>query len=500
VLGGGGAGGSKTYAGARLWLKQYQSEQQRFENKEIERSMGHAIFFRRMGPQLLQVIEDFKSYKDKIGPNKWDGDANCCTFANGYKVQFAGIKDEDDYLKWYGNAYTLIVFDEATQFTKKQIVQLDTRLRCADEVLGEMLQLYLLTNPIGGETKQWLKQTYVSHGPEVRVWEETELLDGRIVRESRVYIPCNLFDNPSLIADGRYEANLRKHGDAILQALLLNDWDVDEGTWVGADWDPSVHTCYPFAIPVSWPRTKSLDYGYGRSQQTRTRSAVHWSAWDPEGNQIVYRAYSCRGLTAKELAYRIREIERHPLIYRAEKGGREIIITQNEWDEERDMSNITGPADADLWSSAGERDDGESRGEVMEKIGVGFYPSKKGKVVRGQSGEHMRNRMRSRTPDAKGSLEPGIAGIRFFLKTTESRILVDGEVVWTGPTHSIPSVPFDPTNPDVWADEDDHDLDAWGYQVLDRPGAAEREEEIPPDNVVDMWHVREPVKAGKIGW
>ena len=63
---------------------------------------------------------------------------------------------------------------------------------------------------------------------------------------------------------------------------------------------------------------------------------------------------------------------KEPIIVYLPKGGREIIVTQNEWDEERDMSNVAGPADADLWSSAGERDDGESRGEIMEKIGVGF--------------------------------------------------------------------------------------------------------------------------------
>jgi hypothetical protein len=501
VLGGGGAGGSKTYAGSRLWLKQYQGEQPRYERGEIRQSLGHFLFLRRTIPELLQVIDDFHGYRDIIGPNRWDGDHNCCTFENGYKVQFGGIKDDNDWRKYYGAAYTMIVFDEATHFTKTQIQQLDSRIRCADKVLGKQLQLYLLTNPVGGETKQWLKEQFVTHGPEKRVFASYTLADGRTIRQSQVYIPCNLYDNPALVADGQYEASLMGKGDATRRALLLNDWDVDEGTWVGDDWDRDVHVCEPFPIPKSWPRTKAGDYGYGRSTQTRTRTAIHWYASDPEGNLVCYRAWSCRGLTAYEVGVRIREIERQPLTWK-DKSGRRITITEGEWDEERECSNVYGPMDASMWSAQGEAQHGESRGEILDALGCGFYRSDKGHDLRKQSAEHIRNRLRSRTPDAKGSLDPGIPGLRFFRGLTETRMPgPDGGTILTGPTHTIPGVQFDPKDPDVWdTDGDDHDLDTLAYEVLDRPIPGEKTEEREDDNVVDLWKVREPVKSGGIQW
>lgn len=499
VLGGGGAGGSKTYAGSRLWLKQYWEECARFDEGEIERSLGHSLFLRRTMPELEQVIADFLSYKDKIGPNKWDGDNKCATFECGYKVQFAGIKDDNDWRKYYGGAYTLIVFDEATQFTIEQIEQLDTRLRCADPVLGAKIQLYLLTNPVGGATKAWLKRRYVACGPEERVWEDTELKDGRVIRQDRIYIPCNLYDNPTLMADGQYEAVLLKKGDAKRRALLLNDWDVDEGTWVGSDWEVEFHVCEPFAIPNSYPRFKSGDYGFGRSDQTRTRTSIIWWAVDPENNLIAYRAISVRKMTAKDLGHYIREIELRPLIFRSKKGGRDIIITQGEWDEERDMSNVPGPMDASMWAAVGESAGGESRGEILDNIGCNFHPSDKGRTLREQSAEQIRNRLRSRTPNAAGELV--IPGLRFMRVLTETKTKdAEGREMWTGPIHSIPNVPFDPKDPDVWADEDDHDLDATAYEVLDRPLSADKPEDVPADNVVDMWHPRQAANAGKINW
>src|SRR5687767_948156 len=54
LLGGGGAGGSKTYMGARLWLKQYAVERQRFQRGEITNSQGHCLFLRRTVPEIVQ--------------------------------------------------------------------------------------------------------------------------------------------------------------------------------------------------------------------------------------------------------------------------------------------------------------------------------------------------------------------------------------------------------------------------------------------------------------
>lgn len=497
VLGGGGAGGSKTYCGARLWMKQYFPEQARYiearKQGEHFQSKGWAIFFRRTVPEFIAVWLDFKTYAHKIGRVvKWDEEHHLAIFENGYKVQFGGMEHEDNYLKFYGAEYTLIVFDEATQFTKKQIQELDGRLRCADEVLDKQVQLYLLTNPVGGATKAWLRKTFVKRGEaEVPLFEEFELADGRKIREWQVYIPCNLYDNPTLVASGRYEANLMSKGHAYRRAMLENDWDVDEGSWVGDDWDPRVHVVRPHPIPKHWPKFKCGDYGKS------SRTAIHWFAVDPEGSLVCYRSWSCRGLTAREVGMRIKVIESSPLWVKDKKTGERFMVVGKEWDEGTDCSTVLGPMDAALWATSGE--DGPSRGEILEEIGCGFYPSDKGPRVRHDAADQIVFRLRERKGDPfnDNGVQPGL---RFFRGTTETKILgEDGTAELTGPIHTIPVLPADPKDPDVPdTRENDHDWDALAYGVMTRQVGAIQERE--PDNVIDFPIKSRAVAGGKIGW
>lgn len=499
VLGGGGAGGSKTYAGSRLWLKQYAKEEARYQRarsrgKEFH-SRGWAIFFRRTMPELLQVIEDFKKYYQAIDPGaRWVEAQKLCVFTNGFKVQFGGMEDEDGYLRYYGAEYTLVVLDEATQFTEKQIEEIDARIRCADPVLDKQCQMYLLTNPVGGATKAALRRRFVKVAPpEEPVEVETTLADGRTIREWQVYIPCNLYDNPALVASGRYEASLQKRSSAMRRALLLNDWDVDEGCWVGDDWDPEFHVVRPHPIPSSWTKFKCADYGYS------SRTSVLWFAVDPMGGIVCYRAYSCRNKTARELAREIKARESQDLWWKDPDTGQRVKITGPDWNEAYDSSDVPGPMDAAVWAKQGEA--GESRGEVLETMGTGFYRSDKGTKVRHDAADQVRHRLRWKYPSTRGSGDTDVAGLRFFMGTTETRDFDrKGVVIMTGPIHTIPVLPFDEKDPDVWdTDCDDHDMDALAYGVMSRPMPGEEEAEY---QVVDWMSVRMPPKGEtrKISW
>lgn len=506
VLGGGGAGPGKTYAGARLWLKQFHGEHARYlkarkEGKHFQ-SKGWALFCRRTMPELLQVINDFKKYYKRIDPKaKWNQNEKTCSFACGYIVQFAGMEDEDDYLKYYGGEYTLIVLDEAVQFTKKQILEIDSRLRCSDPVLSAQLQLYLLTNPVGptanaAATKAWLKKRFVRRAdPEQAVKLKVKLADGREIIEWQVYIPCNIYDNPALLEDGKYEANLMLKGVHMRRALLLNDWDVDQGAWVGDDWDPTVHIRDPFKIPGTWPKYKQGDYGM------RSLSSVQWVAVTPDGAHIVYRAWNCRGLTAKEMIPRLKRIEQQPLKWHNPRTGKTITVVEPEWNEASDCSTIFGPLDASCWSKQGESENGESRGEQFETGGVGFYPSAKGAKLRHDAADHIRYRLRTPVPDLNGSLETNWRLLMFFRDTTDTRMTdEDGQEEVVGPTRSIPVLPFDEKDPDVWDTKaNDHDMDALAYGQLSRPPGGEHDEMAEVIQFMDA-RVRAPANPERISW
>lgn len=484
VLGGGGVGGSKTHMGARLWLRQWTLAEEAYK-AHGHRSKGWSLFLRRTIPELLQVINDFRLYYKRIDSgSRWNEQYKMCEFTNGYTHQFGGMEHAHDWQKYWGPQYTLVVFDEATEFTVEQIEKLDQRIRTDDSVLAGREQLYLLTNPIGGTTKQYIKRRFVKPAPpEKRIYVETKLEDGRIRKDSQVYIPSNLFDNPALVESGAYEATIRRHSMATQRALLHNDWDVDEGSWLGEDWDPRYHLCHPFVLPRGWHKFKMADYGY------RARSAVLWCAVDPDDNWTIYRSISVTKLTVDDLAKRIREIELQPLIVRV--GETRVQVTDAEWDDVNDCSTVYGPMDAELWSRAGHP--GVTRGEVLQNAGTGFYRSAKDPDG---AAEQIRARLRRRMPyNSKGDL---VAGLRFFT-TCKTRVQQsDGTWDETGPIITIPSISFDPNNPDRWDTEgDDHDIDALGYGALSRAQLGTADEPLPPGQgvVYDLLKFRADANA-----
>lgn len=467
VLGGGGAGGSKTYMGARLYLKQWQVEHRRFEEARSRGehfvSKGHALFLRRTVPEVLQVISEFKSYWPRLDAGgRWSEKYLLWEASSGYKVQFGSCKDDNDWEKFYGGSYSLIVLDEARQFTVKQITELDTRIRVGDPVLGEMLQLYMLTNPMGRETKVWMRKTFVEAAPpETTVVKRVKLRDGRITERTQVYIPSNLFDNPALVADGEYEATLSSHSQEQRRALLENDWYVEEGSWIGEDWTAE-HVIEPFPIPRGWHKLKSHDYGLV------AKGPVHWYAVDPEGGMVCYRAVTFRGLTVQQVANAIRKIE----------------VAAGEWDLAEDCSLIRGPADATLWGRTGEG--AETRGEQLVRLGTGLRRAKNTYgTYRRDAADQIRMRLRSRVPDPFDTTgTKTVPALRFF-KTTEHTVRGKFGPERTGPTITIPQLQADEVEHDVWDTKgDDHDCDALGYAVMSRPMSGTVLEEAQGDPAV----------------
>lgn len=465
VLFGGAAGPGKSDCALRKWIGQWSAEHERWLRGEISESVGHCIIFRRQVPELMQLVSRFKRFFRLLDPGaqwreKSASGSLACVFSCGYTVQFAGIEGKDDWEKYYGPEYTMIVFDEATQFTVEQIEQLDTRLRTTDPVLRDKLQLILCTNPVGNETKLWLRQRFVEAAdPEQPVLLRTRLRDGRIVESWQVYIPANIYDNPEILKDGQYEANLMRKGAATRRALLDNDWYVDAGSWCGEDWVPDIHICKPHPLPPGVEKFKFADYGFANN------SSVQWAYLDFDDNITVYRSLTIKGKTARELGVLIREIESQPLYI----GG--VKITDKEWDDETDSSTVYGPMDQALWSRMGET--GPSRGEILEQLGCGFFKADRS---RESASDQLRTRLRKRTANANGEMV--IPGIRWFA-TCKSKQKSDKKTIETGPIVTIPAIGIDESNPDLWDTKaDDHDIDAAGYGCLYRIVAPEKEDEF----------------------
>jgi len=464
VLAGGGAGGSKSFAGTRMFLKQWRHEQARYlqarrEGREFQ-SKGWSIFLRRTMNPLIPVVEDFKRFYKRVDPAaQWVAQKSLCIFSNGFHAQFGGMEDDDGWKNYYGPEYSLVVFDEATQFTRTQILELDGRIRCPDPLLGKMNQLYLLTNPVGGVTKAWLNKKFVTAAPpETRIPVTVTLADGRKITKYRIYIPSNLYDNPALMDDGEYEANLRSKGSAQKRALLFNDWSVDEGSWVGEDYDPTRHVCDPFPIPTTWPNGKSADWG------SASRASVLYWALDPNNGLVIYDAWSCRRMTARQAAEAIKQRESRPLMWRNPSTGKTVQVCGPRWDADSDMSNVPGVMDASVWSKQGHE---LSIGEIFDNVGCCFSRSAKGTHIKHTAADLIRTRLQTPLDDGRGGNYPAL---RIFRGTTETEIRDDeGDLVTTGLIATLPAIQIDPDDPDIWDTKgDDHDMDALQYLVTSR--------------------------------
>ena len=66
------------------------------------------------------------------------------------------------------------------------------------------------------------------------------------------------------------------------------------------EWDESIHVCEPFPIPESWPKWRSVDYGYA------VPYCCLWCAQSPSGRLYFYRETYGAGKTALEQAYEVR--------------------------------------------------------------------------------------------------------------------------------------------------------------------------------------------------
>ncbi len=224
----------------------------------------------------------------------------------------------------------------------------------------------------------------------------------------RVFIPARISDNPYLY-NTAYERSLAALPEATRKALLLGRWDVFEGA-VFSEWDATIHTCTPFAIPLEWPMWRGADDGYAAP------ACVLWFAHDEIHDRLyvaqeLYRS----GMTPEVMANAVLAIDGHV--------GR--------------RGSMKGVIDSASFADTGL---GGGRGDQMNKLGCKWEPSVKGSGSRlaGKALIHARLALRS---DGK----PGLV----VFKTCHNLL------------RTLPSLPYDKTHPeDVAGNVEDHCYEA----------------------------------------
>ena len=416
VLYGGAAGGGKSYAMVADPVRYLGNPQARM------------LLVRRSTEELRELISVSKQLYPRAIPGiKFMERDKTWVAPSGATLWMSYLDRDDDVMRYQGQAFNWIGFDELTQWpTPYPWNYMRSRLR-STKASGLPLYMRATTNP-GGPGHAWVKKTFIDpqipnkpfwatdpDSGETITWPKGHSREGEPLFK-RKFIPATLFDNPFLSDDGMYEANLLSLPEHQRRQLLEGDWDINEGA-AFPEFSRKLHVVEPFEIPHSWPRFRACDYGYG------SYTGVVWIAVAPDEQLIVYREMYVSKVLATDLADMILE-------------------------EEADEKIRYGVLDSSLWHKRG--DTGPSLAEQMIVKGCRWRPAdrSKGSRVAGKNEMHRR--------------------LQVDEFTENPRMVIFSSC--TNLISQLPSIPLDKNNPeDVDTNAEDHLYDALRYGIMTRP-------------------------------
>ena len=386
------------------------------------------LLVRRSTEELRELISVSKQLYPKAVPGiKFMERDKTWVAPSGATLWMSYLDRDDDVMRYQGQAFNWIGFDELTQWPSNYAWSyMRSRLRTT-KASGLPLYMRATSNP-GGPGHQWVRRHFLDpsapgeafwatdeYGETIQ-WPKGHTREGEPLFK-RKFIPATLFDNPYLSEDGMYEANLLSLPEHQRRQLLEGDWDVNEGA-AFPEFNRRSHVVEPYEIPNSWTKFRAADYGYG------SYTGVVWFAVVPGSEQlVVYRELYVSKVIATDLADMILDIE-------------------------SEESIRYGVLDSSLWHNRG--DTGPSLAEQMIMKGCRWRPSdrSKGSRVAGKNEIHRR--------------------LQVDEFTEEPRL-----VIFSNCTHLIsqlPSIPLDKKNPeDVDTHSEDHLYDALRYGIMTRP-------------------------------
>jgi len=416
VLYGGSAGGGKSYAMVADPVRYLGNPNARM------------LLVRRSTEELRELISVSKQLYPKAIPGiKFMERDKTWVSPSGATLWMSYLDRDDDVMRYQGQAFNWIGFDELTQWpTPYPWNYMRSRLRTT-RASGLPLYMRATSNP-GGPGHQWVKKTFIdpstpseafwatdTDSGETICWPKGHTKEGEPLFKRR-FIPATLFDNPYLADDGMYEANLLSLPEHQRRQLLEGDWDINEGA-AFPEFNRKEHVVEPFDIPSSWVKFRACDYGYGSA------TGVLWFTVSPSEQLIIYREMYVSKVTATDLADLILEAE----------DGEKIRY---------------GVLDSSLWHNRG--DTGPSLAEQMIMKGCRWRPSdrSRGSRVAGKNEIHRRLQMDEFTEEPR---------MVFFNNCTNT-------------ISQIPAIPLDKNNPeDVDTHAEDHLYDALRYGIMTRP-------------------------------
>lgn len=424
------------------------------------------LILRKTFPQLNELIDKTLTYYPRAFPDaKYNASSHTWTFKSGAKIIFGAMQHTKDRVKYQGQAYDFIAFDELTHFAYDEYSYLFSRNRPNGP--GTRCYIRATANP-GGVGHGWVKERFISAAPPMTPIEQQiswrEPSGKEITKvQKRIFVPSSVFDNPALLSnDPMYVQRLASLPEAERKALLYGDWDTFSGQ-VFTEWrdDSShyfdrrhTHVISPFMIPERWKIYRGLDWGYSKP------FSVGWYAVDHD--RRLYRIREYYGCT---------DTPNTGVKLEPSAVAREIKRIESE-DPNLRGRNIIGVADPAIWGSDGT----ESIAALMERERVYF-----GK------GDHARIDGKMQVHNRLAFDENGVPMLYVF---STCRHFI----------RTIPALVYDQTHvEDIDSDGEDHIYDELRYVCMENPIATPLPKEIKP-RAFDPLSTDDEIKYSKYEW
>lgn len=264
------------------------------------------LYFAKLGFRGVRVglfCEDYPALKDrqitKIQKEfpQWLGtlsDSQIEGMSFRLDPKFGGgilaLRNLDDVSKYASSEFAVCAVDELTKNKREVFDQLRSITRWPGI---ENTGIWGGTNP-GEVGHLWVKKLWID-----RLFSPIDDPPAE-----QVYFVKSLpTDNPH--NSNSYLAELRSLPEKLKKAYYDGSWDIFEGQYF-SEWDRTIHTITPFAIPSHWKRFRAYDHG-------RTAPACcKWYALDTDGRLWVYREVYKAGLNVDQIAVEIHKGSHDP--------------------------------------------------------------------------------------------------------------------------------------------------------------------------------------------
>jgi len=198
---------------------------------------------------LQRILNTQTKNKDKQLANYRDSNKEF-VFGNGSRIKLGYCDSENDVLQYQGQAYDVIIMEEATHFTEWQFQTL-TESNRPSGLMDEQFspRMYFTCNP-GGVGHHWVKRLFVD-----RVYRNKER------DEDYEFIPSLVYENEWLMEnDPDYIRTLENLPEDRRNAMLYGNWDVYDGQFF-EEFDREIHVIEPHKLPDKFKLYRTLDYG-----------------------------------------------------------------------------------------------------------------------------------------------------------------------------------------------------------------------------------------------